>query len=221
VLLSSYGNVPSERTANLIGMLLGIPVSPGFVDLATERLDSRLQAAGFDYVVAIRAAPDAATKIELYAAAMRQISARLAPCALTSTAAPTSCGQPTRRSSTCCSSGSGAGRRVLTSSSWSMPGLGCCSSTSAVDRLRSARRMSVSFGRTTQNSFPSGSARTVQDSAPVCPMSTRRAPSARPADHGHQRRCGAVVRACRQYASRTGPAFHQPRGPPTSPSALI
>ena len=40
-------------------------------------------------------------------------------------------------------------------------------------------RMSVSFGRTTQNSFPSGSARTVQDSAPVCPMSTRRAPSAR------------------------------------------
>jgi hypothetical protein len=40
------------------------------------------------------------------------------------------------------------------------------------------QRMSVSFGRTTQNSLPSGSARTVQDSAPVCPMSTRRAPSA-------------------------------------------
>ena len=32
-----------------------------------------------DYVVAIRAAPDAAKKIKLYAAAMRQISARLAP----------------------------------------------------------------------------------------------------------------------------------------------
>jgi hypothetical protein len=48
VLLSSYGNVPSERTANLIGMLPGIPVSPGFVDLASERLDSRLQDAGFD-----------------------------------------------------------------------------------------------------------------------------------------------------------------------------
>ena len=32
--------------------------------------------------------------------------------------------------------------------------------------------MSVSFGRTTQNSFPSGSARTVQDLAPVWPMST-------------------------------------------------
>ena len=40
-------------------------------------------------------------------------------------------------------------------------------------------RVSVSFGRITQNSLPSGSARTVQDSAPVCPMSTRRAPSAR------------------------------------------
>ena len=36
--------------------------------------------------------------------------------------------------------------------------------------------MSVSFGRTTQNSFPSGSARTVQDSAPVWPMSARRGP---------------------------------------------
>lgn len=48
MLLSSYPNVPSERTANLIGMLPGIPVSPGFVDLAGERLDSRLQDAGFD-----------------------------------------------------------------------------------------------------------------------------------------------------------------------------
>ena len=41
------------------------------------------------------------------------------------------------------------------------------------------QRMSVSFGRTTQNSLSSGSARTVQDSTPVCPISTRRAPSAR------------------------------------------
>ncbi len=48
VLLSSYGNVPAERTANLIGMLLGVPVSPGFVDLASERLSARLQDAGFD-----------------------------------------------------------------------------------------------------------------------------------------------------------------------------
>jgi hypothetical protein len=40
VLLSSYGNVPSERVANLIGMLLGMPVSAGFVDLASERLSA-------------------------------------------------------------------------------------------------------------------------------------------------------------------------------------
>ena len=48
VLLSGYGNVPSERAARLIAMLLGIPVSPGFVDRASARLDERLQAAGFD-----------------------------------------------------------------------------------------------------------------------------------------------------------------------------
>jgi transposase len=48
VLLSAYGNVPSERAANLIGMLLEMPVSAGFVDLASERLDSRLEDAGFD-----------------------------------------------------------------------------------------------------------------------------------------------------------------------------
>jgi hypothetical protein len=48
VLLTSYGNVPAERAANLIGMLLGVPVSPGFVDGASERLASRLEAAGFD-----------------------------------------------------------------------------------------------------------------------------------------------------------------------------
>ena len=48
VLLSSYGNVPSERAANLIGMLFGMPVSAGFVDLASERLSARLEDAGFD-----------------------------------------------------------------------------------------------------------------------------------------------------------------------------
>ena len=32
VLLSSYENGPAQRAANLIGMLLGVPVSPGFVD---------------------------------------------------------------------------------------------------------------------------------------------------------------------------------------------
>jgi transposase len=48
VLLSSCGNVPAERTANLIGMLLGVPVSPGFVDGASGRLNARLEDAGFD-----------------------------------------------------------------------------------------------------------------------------------------------------------------------------
>jgi transposase len=48
VLLSAYGNVPAERTANVIRMLLGVPVSPGFVDLASERLSRRLEDAGFD-----------------------------------------------------------------------------------------------------------------------------------------------------------------------------
>lgn len=48
VLLTSYGNVPAERAAHLIGMLLGVPVSPGFGDGASERLASRLEGAGFD-----------------------------------------------------------------------------------------------------------------------------------------------------------------------------
>jgi transposase len=48
VLLSGYGNVPSERAARLIAMLLGMPVSAGFVDRASARLDEKLRAAGFD-----------------------------------------------------------------------------------------------------------------------------------------------------------------------------
>jgi transposase len=48
VLLAGYGNVPAERTAHLIGMLLGVPVSAGFVDKAASRLDGRLRDAGFD-----------------------------------------------------------------------------------------------------------------------------------------------------------------------------
>ena len=48
VLLSGYGNVPSERAARLIAMLLGMPVSPGFVDRASARLDEKLRAAAFD-----------------------------------------------------------------------------------------------------------------------------------------------------------------------------
>lgn len=51
VLLSGYGNVPAERTARLIGMLLGVPVSPGFVDKASARLSDRLEDAGFDAAV--------------------------------------------------------------------------------------------------------------------------------------------------------------------------
>jgi transposase len=48
IVLSSYGNVPTERAAAVIGMLLGMPVSPGFVDRACARLDERLDHAGFD-----------------------------------------------------------------------------------------------------------------------------------------------------------------------------
>ena len=36
VLLTAYGNVPPERAAQLIGMLLGVPVSPGWVDKASR-----------------------------------------------------------------------------------------------------------------------------------------------------------------------------------------
>ena len=56
-------------------------------------------------------------------------------------------------------------------------------------------RMSVSFGRTTQNSFPSGSARTVQDSAPVWPVSARRAPSVRRRSISWSRSAALVVRS--------------------------
>ncbi len=48
VLLSCYGNVPAERSAQLIGMLLGEGVSPGWVDKAVARVSARLQKAGFD-----------------------------------------------------------------------------------------------------------------------------------------------------------------------------
>jgi transposase len=48
ILLASYGNVPPERSAHLIRMLLGVPVSAGFVDKANARLSGRLEAAGFD-----------------------------------------------------------------------------------------------------------------------------------------------------------------------------
>jgi transposase len=47
VLLSAYGNVPAERSARLIGMLLGTEVSAGWVDKAVARVSARLDAAGF------------------------------------------------------------------------------------------------------------------------------------------------------------------------------
>lgn len=57
ILLCSEGNVPVERTAMLIGDLLGVSVSPGFVARAVARLAERLQGAGFDEAmrVALRA----------------------------------------------------------------------------------------------------------------------------------------------------------------------
>ena len=48
VLLSCYGNVPPERAAQLIGMLLGTEVSAGWVDKAAARVSAQLQAGGFD-----------------------------------------------------------------------------------------------------------------------------------------------------------------------------
>jgi len=48
VLLSCHGNVPSQRSAQLIGMLLGTEVSAGWVDKAVARMNARLKDAGFD-----------------------------------------------------------------------------------------------------------------------------------------------------------------------------
>jgi transposase len=48
VLLASYGNVPPERAAQVIGMLLGIEVSAGWVDKAAARVNAQLGKAGFD-----------------------------------------------------------------------------------------------------------------------------------------------------------------------------
>ena len=48
VLLSCYGNVPPERAAQLIGMLLGTEVSAGWVDKAAARVSAQLGKAGFD-----------------------------------------------------------------------------------------------------------------------------------------------------------------------------
>jgi transposase len=47
VVLTAYGNVPPERAAHVMGMLLGVPVSPGWVDKASGRLAAQLGKAGF------------------------------------------------------------------------------------------------------------------------------------------------------------------------------
>jgi len=59
VLLTCYGNVPPERTAQVIGMLLGIGVSAGWVDKAAARVNAQLGNAGFDdAMIAALAAED-------------------------------------------------------------------------------------------------------------------------------------------------------------------
>jgi hypothetical protein len=59
VLLSSYGNVPPERAAQVMGMVLGISVSTGWVDKAAARVNAQLKAAGFDdAMIAALAAED-------------------------------------------------------------------------------------------------------------------------------------------------------------------
>jgi transposase len=59
VLLSCCGNVPAERSAQLIGMLLGTEVSAGWMDKAVARVNARLRTAGFDdAMIAALAAED-------------------------------------------------------------------------------------------------------------------------------------------------------------------
>jgi transposase len=48
VLLSCYGNVAPERASQVIAMLLGVPVSAGFVDKAAARVSAQFGRAGFD-----------------------------------------------------------------------------------------------------------------------------------------------------------------------------
>ena len=48
VLMTAYGNVPPERAAQVMGMLLGVPVSAGWVDKAAARVSAQLAGGGFD-----------------------------------------------------------------------------------------------------------------------------------------------------------------------------
>jgi transposase len=59
VLLTCYGNVPPERAAQVMGMLLGTGVSAGWVDKAAARVNAQLGKAGFDdAMIAALAAED-------------------------------------------------------------------------------------------------------------------------------------------------------------------
>jgi hypothetical protein len=57
VLLSCYGNVPPERAAQVIAMLLAVPVSAGFVDKAASRVSAQLGRAGSDEAMLAALAP--------------------------------------------------------------------------------------------------------------------------------------------------------------------
>jgi len=48
VVLTAYGNVPPERAAQVMAMLLGVAVSPGWAVKASARLAAQLSQAGFD-----------------------------------------------------------------------------------------------------------------------------------------------------------------------------
>ncbi len=48
VVLTAYGNVPPERAAQVMAMLLEVPVSPGWVDKASSRLSALLGKAGLE-----------------------------------------------------------------------------------------------------------------------------------------------------------------------------
>lgn len=51
VLISNYGTVPVERCADMMGMLLGTPVSTGFVSQSNSRLAAALAGGGYDEAV--------------------------------------------------------------------------------------------------------------------------------------------------------------------------
>ena len=60
IVLTAHANVPPEKAAQVISMLLGVPVSAGWVDKAASRLARQLARAGFeDAMEAALAAEDA------------------------------------------------------------------------------------------------------------------------------------------------------------------